>query len=80
MEEPSSPHPAVTTEAQIAAIVLQMTVLTDEVKSLQWQPTQLPHSPVEQSAAHPMPSRSFRPMPDLGHGPEGKVEERSGPC
>ncbi|XP_073108206.1 uncharacterized protein [Elaeis guineensis] len=47
--EPSSPHPAVTTDAQIAAIVRQMTVLTDAVKSLQQQP-----------AARPMPSRSSR--------------------
>ena len=47
--EPSSPHPAVTTEAQIAAIVRQMTVLTDAVKSLQQQPT-----------ARSMPSRSSR--------------------
>ena len=50
--EPSSPRPAVTTEAQIAAIVRQMTVLTDAVKSLQQQP-----------AARPMPSRSSRRRP-----------------
>ena len=33
--EPDSPHSVVTTEAQIAAIVRQMTVLTEAVKNLQ---------------------------------------------
>ena len=56
--EPSSPRPAVTTEAQIAAIVRQMTVLTDAVKSLQQQP-----------AARPMPSRSSRRRPRRSPSP-----------
>nr|XP_019702910.1 uncharacterized protein LOC109505143 [Elaeis guineensis] len=56
--EPSSPRPAVTTGAQIAAIVRQMTVLTDAVKSLQQQP-----------AARPMPSRSSRRRPHRAPSP-----------
>ncbi|XP_073104404.1 uncharacterized protein [Elaeis guineensis] len=49
--EPSSPHPTVTTEAQIAVIVRQMTVLTDAVKSLQQQSAQLSPSPAGQPTA-----------------------------
>ena len=61
--EPSSLHPVVTTEAQIAAIVRQMIVLTDAVKSL--QPTRLPRSP----AVHPMPFRSSRRCPRRSPSP-----------
>ena len=55
--EPSSPHPMVTTDAQIAAIVQQMNVLTEAIKSLQQQQTQPPQLSVEQPMVY---SASFR--------------------
>ncbi|XP_073110866.1 uncharacterized protein [Elaeis guineensis] len=69
MVEPSSPHPVVTTEAQITAIVRQMIVLADAVKSLQQQPIRLPQSPIEQPVAHPMPSRSSHRRPRQSPSP-----------
>ncbi|XP_073103482.1 uncharacterized protein [Elaeis guineensis] len=83
--EPSSPHPVVTTEAQIAVIVRQMTVLTDAVKSLQQQPVQLSPSSVGQPAARPMPSRSSRrrphrsPSPPQEHLPQRSHREEGRP-
>ena len=64
----------VTTKVRIVAIMWQMTVLTDAIKNLQQQLTQLPQPP----AVHPMPSRSNRRRPrQLSSPPQEQSSQHS---